>query len=65
VSVMVAELQDAIMARENALMAQEDDLAATKCALGRARTECDTECDKAKAIPWDYQARMSASTTDC
>jgi hypothetical protein len=64
-SVIVTELQDALMARKNALMAQEDDLAATECALGRACMECDTECDKAEAIPWDYQASMSASTADC
>jgi hypothetical protein len=52
VSAMVAELQEEFLVREreldrleNALMAWEDDLAATERTLGRARMECDAECD--------------------
>jgi hypothetical protein len=52
VSAMVAELQEEFLVREreldsleNALMAWEDDLAATESTLGRARMECDAECD--------------------
>jgi hypothetical protein len=46
-------------------MAQEDDLAATKRALGRTHMECDTECNRAEAIWQDNRARMRASTADC
>jgi hypothetical protein len=52
VSAMVAELQEEFLVREreldsleNALMAWEDDLAATERTLGRACMECDAECD--------------------
>jgi hypothetical protein len=46
-------------------MPREDDLAATEHALGRARMECDAECDRAEAGRWDYRPRMRASTTVC
>jgi hypothetical protein len=66
---MVIELQEQLLvqerelgSRENALIAWEDDLAATERALGRARMECDAECDRAEAVQWDYRARMRAST---
>jgi hypothetical protein len=69
---MVTELQEQLLvwereldSRENALMAQEDDLAATECALGRARMESDTECDWVKTVRQDYRARMHASSTSC
>jgi hypothetical protein len=68
VSAMVTKLQEQLLvrkreldSRENALMAWEYDLAATKCALGRARMECDS----AKAVRWDYRDRMCASTAGC
>jgi hypothetical protein len=46
-------------------MAQEDNLAATKRALGRTHMECDTECDWVEAIWQDNWARMRASTAGC
>jgi hypothetical protein len=71
-SAMVTELQEQLLVRdreldsqENALKAWEDNLAATELALGRARMECDTECDRAEAIQRDYQAWMRASTAGC
>jgi hypothetical protein len=49
---MAIELQVQLLAqereldsREGVLMAQEDGLVTSECALGRARTECDIECD--------------------
>jgi hypothetical protein len=72
VSAMVAKLQEQLLvrkreldSRENALMAWEYDLAATECALGRARMECDTEWDWAKVVRWDYRDKMRASTAGC
>jgi hypothetical protein len=69
-SVMVVELQEQLLvlereldSRENALMAQEYDLAATKCALERARMECDAESNRVDAVQWDYRATMCASNT--
>jgi hypothetical protein len=71
-SAMVAELQEQLLVwereldnRENALIAREDDLAAIECTLGRARMECDAECDQAEAIRRDYRATMHASTAGC
>jgi hypothetical protein len=46
-------------------MAREDDLVATERTLGRARMECDAECDRAEAVRWDYRAKMHASTAGC
>jgi hypothetical protein len=69
---MVTELQEQLLvsereldSHENTLMAREDYPAATKRTLGRARLECDTECDRAKAVLQDYRARMHISTTGC
>jgi hypothetical protein len=54
---MAVELQKQLLAREReldnregVLMAREDGLAAFECALGRARMECDGECDQAEAV---------------
>jgi hypothetical protein len=44
--------------REGVLMAWEDVLAASECALGRACAECDTECDQADVVRQDYLARV-------
>jgi hypothetical protein len=41
-------------------MAREDGLTASERALGRARMECDGECDQAEAIRQDYLARVRA-----
>jgi hypothetical protein len=69
-SVMVTNFQEQLPiqereldSRENIRMAREDDLVATKSALGRACMECDAECDRAEAIRQDYRARMHRSTT--
>jgi hypothetical protein len=51
--------------REGAIMAWEDGLAATECALGRARAECDAECDRAKAARQDYWATIRTFTAGC
>jgi hypothetical protein len=66
---MVTELQVQLLVREkeldsweNALMAREDDLAATERALGKACMECDAKCDRAEAVQQDYRAKMRATT---
>jgi hypothetical protein len=46
-------------------MAQEDDLAITKRALGLEWMEGDAECERAEAVRQDYRARIRASTTSC
>jgi hypothetical protein len=40
-------------------------LGAIERTLGRARMECDVECDRAETVRQDYQVRMHASTADC
>jgi hypothetical protein len=71
-SSMIIELLEQLLvwereldSQENALLAWEDDLAATECALGWAHMECDVECDRAEAIWQDYWAKMRTSTTGC
>jgi hypothetical protein len=56
-SVMVAELQEQLLAWEReldgwevALMAWEDGLAASECALRWAHMACDSERDQAKTV---------------
>jgi hypothetical protein len=51
--------------REGAIVAWEDSLLAFECALGRARIECDAECDQSEAARQDYQARIHAFTAGC
>jgi hypothetical protein len=53
---MAVELQEQLLAREReldskecTLMAREDGLATSECTLGRACTEFDVMCDRAKA----------------
>jgi hypothetical protein len=53
----VIKLQEQLLAREgeldsweSTLMAQEDDLVASEHAPGRARMECDAECDQNEAV---------------
>jgi hypothetical protein len=69
---VTAELQGQLLAwerdldsREHVLMAREDGLAASKCALGRAHMECDGECDQAEAVRQDYLARVRTFTAGC
>jgi hypothetical protein len=56
-SMMAIELQEQLPARERdldsrecILMVWEDGLAAFEHALGKARMECDGECDQTEAI---------------
>jgi hypothetical protein len=72
VSVMAIELQEQLLAqegeldsREVTLIAWEDGLVVFECALGRVFMECDTECERAKAVWQDYRARIRSSTADC
>jgi hypothetical protein len=39
-------------------MAREDGLAPSEHVVGRARMECDDECDRAEAVRQDYLARV-------
>jgi hypothetical protein len=57
VSAMVIELHEQLIAwkrewdsQEGAFMVWEDGLVASERTLGRARMECDDECDRAEAI---------------
>jgi hypothetical protein len=66
---MAVKLQGWLLAQEReldsrggALMAWEDGLMASKCTLGRARMECDAECDRAEAVRQDYRVRICAFT---
>jgi hypothetical protein len=54
---VVVELREQLLAhergldsREGAIMAGEDGLVASECALGRARTKCYIESDRAEAV---------------
>jgi hypothetical protein len=69
---MTVELQGRLLAwekelhsRERVLMAREDGLAPSERAVGRARMECDDECDRAEAVRQDYQARVRAFIAGC
>jgi hypothetical protein len=69
---MAVELQEQLLAQERKLdgkegiiTAQEDGMPTSECALGRACTECDAECDQAEAVRHDYHARIHTSTSSC
>jgi hypothetical protein len=66
---MAIELQEQLLAwgrelgsREGTITAWEEGLVASEHALGRARMECDTKCDRAEAARQDYRARIHAFT---
>jgi hypothetical protein len=46
-------------------MAREDGLVASECTLGRARMECDAECDRVEAVRQEYRARIRTFTASC
>jgi hypothetical protein len=69
---VVVELRGQLLAREReldskecAIIAWEDSLAASECALGRARVECNAKCDRVEDVRQDYQARIHAFMVGC
>jgi hypothetical protein len=57
ISAIAVELQEQLFTREkeldsweHALVAREDDLAASECTLGRVHVECDGVCNQAEAV---------------
>jgi hypothetical protein len=67
---MAVELQEQLLtqervpdSREITLMAREDGMVLS--ALGRACTNCVTECNRVEAVRQDYRARICAFTACC
>jgi hypothetical protein len=69
---VAVELRGQLLARERGLDSKEgaivawgDSLVAFECALGRARAECDAECDRAEVVWQDYRATIHAFMAGC
>jgi hypothetical protein len=68
---VMVELREQLLAwvreldeRENTLLTKEHGMLQAEHALGRARMQCDSPHDRARAIKQDYHARLHSSIVD-